>query len=93
MTKSLECTNRQRLIRLGIHAVWVVAFNVSLNLSFSGLTRAEEPPLTIEKTVWTNGVSNRQHGSVYTDSAPVGPLFLWMSVRGKDGALKKLQED
>ena len=92
MTKSLECTNRQRLIRLGIHTVWVVALSVSLNLSFAGLTRAEEPLLTIEKAVWTDGVSNRQYRSIYTDSAPVGPLFLWMSVRGKDGALKKLKE-
>jgi len=93
MTKLLECTNRQRLIRFGIHTVWVVALSVSLNLSFAGLTRAEEPLLTIEKAVWTDGVSDRQHGSVYTDSAPAGPLFLWMSIRGKDGALKKLKEE
>lgn len=92
MTKSLECTNRQRLIRLGIHTVWVVALSVSLSLSFAGLTRAEEPLLTIEKAVWTDGVRDCQYGSIYADSAPVGPLFLWMSVRGKDGALKKLQE-
>ncbi len=92
MTKSLEYTNRQRSIRLGIHAVWVVALSVSLNLSFAGFTRAEEPLLTIEKAVWTDGVSHRQYGSIYTDSAPVGPLFLWMSVRGKVGALKELQE-
>jgi hypothetical protein len=92
MTKPLGCTNRQRLIRLGIHAAWVTALSVSLNLGFAGLTRAEEPLLTIEKAVWTDEVTDYQHGFVYTDSAPVGPLFLWMSVRGKGGALKKLQE-
>ena len=92
MTRSLECTDRQRLIRLGIHALWVAALSVSLNLGPAGLSRAEEPLLTIEKAFWTDGVSDCQHGYVYTDSAPLGPLWLWMSVRGKEGALKKLQE-
>lgn len=37
-------------------------------------------------------VSVRQHGTVYTNSVPVGPFWLWMTVRGKEGALKKLEE-
>jgi hypothetical protein len=64
--------------------------SISLNAGFAGLTRAEETLLTVEKAVWTDRVSDRQHGSVYTDSAPAGPLILWMSIRGKDEALKKL---
>jgi hypothetical protein len=80
------------LIRLGIHAVWIVALALSLNAGFAAFTWAEEPLLTVEKAVWTDGVSDRQHGSVYTDSAPTGPLILWMSIRGKDEALKKLKE-
>ena len=92
MIKSEECTNRQGLIRFGIHAFWALALSVSLSLGFAGLASAEEPLLSIEKAVWTDGVSDRQHRSVYSDSAPAGPLFLWMSIRGKDGALIKLKQ-
>ena len=92
MMKLLECMNRQRLIRFGFNTVWAVALSVLLNVSFAGSAGAEEPLLTVEKAVWTDGVSGRQYGSVYTDTAPAGPLFLWMSVRGKDEALKKLKE-
>lgn len=80
------------MIRLGIYAVWIAALSVSLIFSLTGVSRSEEPLLTIEKAVFTDVVSDRQHGTVYTGSAPVGPLWLWMIVRGKEGALKKLEE-
>jgi len=56
------------------------------------LVRADEARLTVEKAVWTDGVEARSHGVVYSNTAPVAPLYLWMKVTGSEWALQRLQE-
>jgi hypothetical protein len=58
----------------------------------AGVVRADDARLTVEKAVWTNGVEARSHGAVYSNAAPVAPLYLWMKVTGSEWALQRLQE-
>jgi hypothetical protein len=53
---------------------------------------AEEARLTVAEAVWTSGIDERDHGAVYDRTAPVGPLYLWMKVKGSNWALQSLQE-
>lgn len=53
---------------------------------------AEEARLTVEEAVWTSGIDARDHGAAYGQTAPVGPLYLWMKVKGSNWALQRLQE-
>lgn len=53
---------------------------------------AEEARLTVEEAVWTSGINEQNHGAAYSQTAPVGPLYLWMKVKGSNWALQRLQE-
>ncbi|RJX27363.1 MAG: hypothetical protein C4531_13865 [Desulfurivibrio sp.] len=68
-------------------------------LSFPSLTiphcrcaLAEEARLTVEEAVWTSVINDLDHGAAYDQTAPVGPLYLWMKVKGSNWALQRLQE-
>ncbi|RJX30080.1 MAG: hypothetical protein C4531_09480 [Desulfurivibrio sp.] len=52
------------------------------------LVQAEEARLTVEEAVWTSGINEQNHGAAYSQTAPVGPLYLWMKVKGSNWALQ-----
>lgn len=57
-----------------------------------GFVQADETRLTVVMAVWTNSVEARNYGAVFSNKAPVAPLYLWMKVKGTEWALQRLQE-
>ena len=58
---------------------------------FSNTAIAEECRLEVVEAVWTDGIADQNPGLVYHNTAQVGPLYLWMRVKGSKWALQRLQ--
>lgn len=72
--------------------ILIVPLIIFLSVSTAQITGAVEPLITVENAVWTNAVNGLQYQDVYTETAPIGSLFLWMNIHGRSEALKKLEE-
>lgn len=53
---------------------------------------AKEPLIKVERVIWTDGVENREYQRVYQETAPSGPLYIWMRVVGTESALRELEK-
>ncbi len=72
-----------------------VAIALVLSLAASPIARADEDLIEIVQTVWTDRVepNTRQFGLKIEGSTPPRTLYLWMQVKGKKGALDRLETD